>query len=127
MNLLINEQQKSYENAKICYICKEIYEDKHAKDKKYCKVRDYYPGEYRSATHSICNLKYRAPKETPIAFHSGSYYDYHFIMKEFEGKFGGGGGAIYLFKRKYKKKKRIIFSSNRRRSYKKRSYKSHIL
>ena len=28
MNLLNNEQQKSYENAKICYICKDKIQDK---------------------------------------------------------------------------------------------------
>ena len=32
MKLLTNEQQKSYENAKICYICKENIEDKYAKE-----------------------------------------------------------------------------------------------
>ena len=29
MKLLTNEQQKSYENAKISCICKEKFEDKH--------------------------------------------------------------------------------------------------
>ena len=54
------------------------------KDKKYCKVRDHchYTGEYRGAAHSICNLKYSAPKIIPIVFHNGSNYDYYFIMKE---------------------------------------------
>ena len=28
MKLLTNERQKSYENAKICYICREKFEDK---------------------------------------------------------------------------------------------------
>ena len=32
--LLKNEQQKSYKNAKTCYICQEKFEDKHAKHKK---------------------------------------------------------------------------------------------
>ena len=35
MKLLTNELHKSYENAKICYICKEIFEGKYAKDKVY--------------------------------------------------------------------------------------------
>ena len=35
MKSLTNELQKSYENAKICYICEEKTKDKHAK-KKYC-------------------------------------------------------------------------------------------
>ena len=33
MELLTKEQQESYENAKICYICKEKFEDKYTKDK----------------------------------------------------------------------------------------------
>ena len=31
MKSLTNELQKSYENAKICYICEEKTKDKHAK------------------------------------------------------------------------------------------------
>ena len=41
MKLLTNEQQKSYENSKICDIYEEQFEDTHAKDKKYCTVRDH--------------------------------------------------------------------------------------
>ena len=41
MKLLTNEQQKSYENAKSCYISKKEFEGKRAKDKKYHKVRDH--------------------------------------------------------------------------------------
>ena len=32
--LLTKEQQESYENAKICYICEEKFENKRWKDKK---------------------------------------------------------------------------------------------
>ena len=83
------EQQKSYENAKICYIYKEKFENKYVKDKKYCKVKDhcYYTGEYRSAAHSICNLKYSVPKTIPITFHNGSNYDYYFTIKELAKEF----------------------------------------
>ena len=35
-----SNQQESYENAITCYICKEKFENKYLKDKKYCKVRD---------------------------------------------------------------------------------------
>ena len=43
-----NQQQKSYQNGRIYYTCKEKFEDKNTKDKKYCKVRDHchYTGEY---------------------------------------------------------------------------------
>ena len=38
MKSLTNEQQKSYQNVKICYICKERFEDKRAKDKSIVKL-----------------------------------------------------------------------------------------
>ena len=62
MKLLTKEQQKLYKNANICYICKEIIETKFLKDKKFCKIRDHYTGEYRGAAHRICSLKYSVPK-----------------------------------------------------------------
>ena len=39
MKLLTKEQQESYENAKICYICREKIGNKYVKDKKYRKVK----------------------------------------------------------------------------------------
>ena len=39
ISLLTNEQQELYQNAKICYICNENFEDKYVKDKKHCKFR----------------------------------------------------------------------------------------
>ena len=65
MKLLTNQQQKSYKNAKKCYICKENFEDKHAKDENCHKVWNHchYAGEYTGAAHSIGNLKYSVPKE----------------------------------------------------------------
>ena len=59
MKLLIKEQQESYENVKICYICKEKVESKLLKNKKYHMVRDHchYTKEYRGAAHSIHNFK----------------------------------------------------------------------
>ena len=38
MKLLTKEQQESYQNAKICYLCKEKFEIKYVKDKKYRKI-----------------------------------------------------------------------------------------
>ena len=65
MKLLTKEQQESYENAKICYICIEKFENKYLKDKKYRKVRDHchYTREHRCAAYSICNLKYSVSKK----------------------------------------------------------------
>ena len=33
MKLLTKEQQESYENAKICYICKVKFENRYSRDK----------------------------------------------------------------------------------------------
>ena len=84
MKLLTKEQQEAYENAKTCYICKDKFEIEYFKDKKYGKVRIHchYTEEYRGDAHSICNLKYSVSKNIPIAFHNGSNYDNHFIIKE---------------------------------------------
>ena len=83
MKLLTKEQQESYENAKICYTWKEKFENEYLNDKRYCEVRNhcYYAGEYRGAVHSICNLRHSIPKMISIAFHNGSNYDYHFVIK----------------------------------------------
>ena len=89
MKLFTKKQQTSYESTKICFICKEKFENKYVKDKKYRKVRDqfHYAGKYRAAAHTRCKLKYSVPKKIPIAFHNGSNYDYHFIIKELAEEF----------------------------------------
>ena len=58
-------------------------------NKKYHKVRDHchYPGKYGGATHDVCNLRYKIPKEIPVAFHNVSTYDYHFIIKDLAEQF----------------------------------------
>ena len=70
MKLLTKEQQESHENVQICYICKERFENKYLKDKKYCKFRDHchYTRECRGAAHSICNLKHSVSKNTSYSF-----------------------------------------------------------
>ena len=67
MILLTKEETKSYEEQKVCHICKkEFVTDKNDKKtfKLYHKVRDHchYTGKFRGAAHSICNLKYKTPK-----------------------------------------------------------------
>ena len=68
---------------------KKNFKNKFVKDKNYLKVRDHchYRGEYRGATHSICNLKYNFPEKNPVAIHSVSNCDYHFIIKKLAEKF----------------------------------------
>ena len=77
MTLLTNKQQELYENAKICYICKEMFEDKYANNKMSQSQRSiYYTGEYRGAAFSICNLKYSILKDITVIFHNESNYDF---------------------------------------------------
>ena len=93
---LTYKENKSHENQKVCYIYKKGFSTDNdngtAFNKKYHKVRDrcHYTGKFKGAAHSICNLRYKTPKEIPIVFHNGSTYDYHFIInklaKEFDGQ-----------------------------------------
>ena len=90
--LLTDKENKSYEKQKVSYICKKKFRNDD-NDKEYQKVRDHchYTGKFRGAAHSICNLRYKAPKKIPVILHNGSIYDYHFISnqiaEEFDGKF----------------------------------------
>ena len=88
--LLTPEDEKDYDDQKVCYICKKEF-DNNDNDKKQQKVRDHChcTGKYRDATHNICNLRYKIPKEIPVVFHNGSTYDYHFIIKELAKEFKG--------------------------------------
>ena len=76
---LTNKEIKSYEKQKVCHICKKEFCD----DKNKKKVRDqcHYTGKFREAAHTVCNLRYKVPKEISIVFHNGSTY-YHFIIKK---------------------------------------------
>ena len=105
MKLITKEQQESYGNSKICYICNKKFENKYLKDEEYCKVRDHchYTGEYGSSAHSKCNLKHGVPNKTPIVFHNGSDYDYHFFIKEL---------AEELFRRKHWKIHNLLWEGD---------------
>ena len=63
--------------------------NEYVKDRKFGKVRDHCHSTVKNggAAHSIYNLKYSVPTKIPIAFHNGSNYDYHFIIKELEEEF----------------------------------------
>ena len=80
---LLTTEQQSNENAKMCYICEEKFENKYVKDKTYYKVRDHchYKEVYRGTARSICNLKNRVSRKLPMTFQNGSKYDYHCIIK----------------------------------------------
>ena len=93
MLLLTDNEKVLYPNEKKCYICeKEFCTDKKSKDyKDKCKFRDYchFTGKYRGAAHSICNLKYKVPKDIPLVFHNDSIYDNFLIIKQISKDFNG--------------------------------------
>ena len=91
-----DEENKSYEKQKVCYIYKKEFntDDNDYDDddnKKYHKVRDHfhYTGKFKGAAHNIFNLRYKIPNEITVVFDNGSTYDYHLIeelAKEVKGK-----------------------------------------
>ena len=84
---LTAKENKFYEEQEKWHICqKQFCYDKNEKMKLkiYQKVRDHcchYTGKVRGTAHSICNSNYRVPQEIPVKIHTGSTYDYHFIIK----------------------------------------------
>ena len=97
---LTDEENKSYECKKYAtYAKKEFCFDENKKNefKLYQKVKDHchYTWKFRGAPHSLCNLRYKVPKEISVVIHDGSTYDYHFIIKllaeEFKGYFECSG------------------------------------
>ena len=107
---ITSKEKKDYDDQKVCYICKKEF-DNNDNDKK---VRDHchYTGKYRGAAHNICNLRYKIPKETPVVFHNGSTYDYHFIIKELVKEFKGNFECLGENTEKY-----IIFSVPIKKKY----------
>ena len=78
--ILLTNENKFYKKKKVCYICiKEFSIDENDKNKfkLYDKFRDHchYTGKFRGGAHSICNLRYKSPKEILVVFHNGYTYD----------------------------------------------------
>ena len=86
MNILIKEQQESYEmQISVIFFKKKTWK-KYLNGKKICKVTDccHYTWEYRGTAHGVWNLKYTAPKKIT---NYGSNYDYLFIIKQLPEEF----------------------------------------
>ena len=82
-----------YSNEKSCGICnKGFCTNKNSKDyENYCRVRDHchFTGKYRGVVNSMCNLKYKVPKNIAVIFHNGSIYDNHLIIRQISKDFNG--------------------------------------
>ena len=91
---LTDQEKEAYDKEKVCFLCKgKFCYDKTNKIeyKLLRKVRDHYhfTGKYHGAAHSKCSLKYKVLKFIPVAFHNGSNYDNHFIIKQLAKDFNG--------------------------------------
>ena len=90
---LIDKENKFYEKQKVCHTYKKEFffdENEINKFKLYQNVRDHchYTGKFRGAAHSICNLRFKVPKEIPVVVHN-AIYDTHLIIKQLAEQFGG--------------------------------------
>ena len=102
---LIDKENKSYEKQKVCHSYKKEFffnENERKKFKLYQKVWDHchYPGKFRGAAHSICNLRCKVPKEIPVVIHNARY-DTHLIIKQLAEQFGGQFDCIGENTKKY--------------------------
>ncbi|CAH3194263.1 unnamed protein product [Porites evermanni] len=73
---LTKAEQKSFNEAETCLICKEeLLAD---------KIRDHchFTGKYRGAAHNSCNLQCRKPMILPVIFHNLQGYDAHLFIKQ---------------------------------------------
>ena len=80
---LTDEENKSYEEQKAYHICEEFCTNE---DDENYKDHCHYTGKFRGVAHSICNLKHKALKGTPIVIHNASY-DTHFIINQLAKEF----------------------------------------
>ena len=89
---LTQEEINRYNEQKICYKCKEKFcldkNDKNYTNGKKVKDHCHNTKKFRGPAHSICNLKYKLPKEIPIIIHNASY-DTHFIINQLAIEFKG--------------------------------------
>ena len=85
MTALTNEENNICNEQEICHICKERFcTDKYDKDhinRKKVKDHCHYTWKFSRAAHSICNLKYKVPKEIQVIIQNGKY-DTHFMLNE---------------------------------------------
>ena len=49
---LTDEENRSYENQKLCYICRKLFTKYDKKLKDHC----HFTGKYREAAHNKCNM-----------------------------------------------------------------------
>ena len=82
MKKLTDEEEKSYNLSQLCYMCDNVFTDEDPK----VHDHDHSTGFFISAAHRSCNLRRKRQKNLKIFMHSGSRYDFHFIVKSLAKK-----------------------------------------
>ena len=87
---LTSTEEYDFNCSDKCYLCNKKFSDEENNFLKH-KVKDfcYYTGKFKGAAHRKCIDDSLKEVEIPIAFHNGSNYDYHFIIKEIAKEFDG--------------------------------------
>ena len=74
-------QQKEYDNATRCYICRHEFLESEAKGPK-VRDHDHITGLFIGAAHRQCNLERSESFKIPVFFHNFRGYDAHLIVLE---------------------------------------------
>ena len=85
---LTSTEEYDFNYSSQCYLCSKKFKDEESNYLKH-KVKDfcYYTGNFKGAAHRKCIDDALKEIEISIAFHNGSNYDYHFIIKEIAKEF----------------------------------------
>ena len=78
MRKLTQTEEKNFEKTNLCHICEKIIGDFEIK----CRDHNHRTGEYRGASHLICNLNFQTPKQIPVIIHNLKNFDSNLILKE---------------------------------------------
>ena len=82
MKKLSEEEEIMYNLSQACYMCNKEF----TLDDVKVHDHDHSTGYFISAAHNSCNLRRKKQKNLKIFMHSGSRYDFHFIVKSLAKK-----------------------------------------
>ena len=82
MNRLSACQQKEYDSANRCYICRHEFVESEARNPK-IRDHDLITNWFIGAAHRQCNMDRPVCFKIPVFFHNFRGYDAHLIVHEF--------------------------------------------
>ena len=100
MKRLSARQQKEYDHATRCYICRHDFVEGETKGPK-VRDHDHITGWFIGAAHRQCNLDRLVSFKIPVFFHNIRGYDAHLIVHEFGKRTDREIKVIYQNMEKY--------------------------